>query len=79
MVSKIQKWGNSLAVRIPKPFADEMNLAEESSVQISVENGRIVVAPTKREWQLTDLVSKITPANTHRESGWGKPEGAEIW
>ena len=79
VVSKVQKWGNSLAVRIPKTFAEEVNLAEESNVEISVEDGRIVVAPAKQKWQLNELVSKITPSNTHGEFEWGKPEGGEAW
>lgn len=79
MVSKVQKWGNSLAVRIPKTFAEEVDLAEDSSVEISVEDGRIVVAPARPEWQLSDLVSGITQANRHREILWGKRSGSEAW
>jgi antitoxin MazE len=77
MVSKVQKWGDSLGVRIPNKFAEEVGLSEESVVELSVEHGRIVVARARSEWQLSDLVSKISPANTHRELGWGKAEGTE--
>ncbi len=79
MVSKVQKWGNSLAVRIPKTFAEEVEIAEDSSVEISVQDGRIVVAPAKPEWRLSELVSGITRANTHHETVWGKPSGSEAW
>lgn len=79
MVLKVQKWGNSLAVRIPKTFAKEVDLAEDSSVEISVEEGRIVVAPAKPEWLLSHLISGITRANTHREIAWDKPSGSEAW
>ena len=79
MVSKVQKWGNSLAVRIPKTFAEEVELAEDSSVEITVQDGRIVVAPSRPEWQLSELISGITRANTHREFGWGKRAGSESW
>lgn len=79
MVSKVQKWGNSLAVRIPKAFAEEVDLAEDSSVEIFIEDGRIVVAPAKTKWQLSELISGITPANAHRELVWGKPSGSEAW
>ncbi len=79
MVSKVQKWGNSLAIRIPKAFAEEADIAEDSSVEISVEDGRIVVAPARKEWTLSQLVRRITPANTHREAAWGEPIGRESW
>ncbi len=79
MVSRIQKWGNSLAVRIPKTFAQEVGLAEDSNVEISAEDGRIVVAPAKPEWHLSQLISGITAANTHREIVWGKSSGSEAW
>ncbi len=79
MVSKVQKWGNSLALRIPKTFAEEVDLAEGSRVEISIEDGRIVVAPAKREWKLSQLVAGISPANTHGEIVWGKPAGSEAW
>ncbi len=79
MVSKVQKWGNSLAVRIPKMFAEEVDIAEDSSVEISVQDGRIVVAPAKPEWRLSQLISGITPANAPRELLWGKPSGSEAW
>ena len=79
MVSKVQKWGNSLAIRIPKAFAEEAEIGEDTSVEISVEEGRIVVAPAKRQWTLGQLVGKITPANVHREVVWGEPTGRESW
>ena len=79
MVSKVQKWGNSLAVRIPKAFAEEVDLVEDSSVEISVQAGQIVVAPAKPEWRLGELVSGITAANTHREIVWGERSGSEAW
>jgi len=79
MVSKVQKWGNSLAIRIPKAFAEEADIAEDSSVDISVEDGRIVVAAARRKWTLGHLVASITPANAHRELVWGEPTGRETW
>lgn len=79
MVTTVQRWGNSLAVRIPKPFAAEAQLSEDTDVEISVEDGRIIIAPAKREWTLDELVKRITPANRHREAGWGEQTGGEAW
>lgn len=79
MHSRIQKWGNSLAVRIPKAFAAQARLQEDSQVEISVDGDTIVVTPLRREWQLDDLVNAITKANSHREHDWGGRVGTETW
>lgn len=79
MHSRIQKWGNSLAVRIPKAFAAQARLEEDSQVEISVDGDTIVVTALRREWQLDDLVNAITKANLHREHDWGGRVGTETW
>ena len=79
MVTTIQRWGNSLGVRIPKPFAVQAALTENSEVDISLEDGRIVLSPAVKEWKLDDLLSRITPRNAHKEIGWGHKAGAEAW
>ena len=79
MVTSIQRWGNSLAVRIPKPFAAQAGLAEDTDVEIVVEGGRIVISPAKREWKLEKLLARISPSNRHREIRWGQPKGRESW
>lgn len=79
MVTTVQKWGNSLAVRIPKAFAAQVRLTEDTDVEISVEQDRIVIAPARREWKLNALVNGITPSNRHRETDWGDKAGDEAW
>jgi antitoxin MazE len=79
MVTTIQRWGNSLGVRIPKPFAVQAGLSENSEVDISVEDGRIVVSPAVKEWKLDDLLARIIPRNAHKEISWGDKAGAEAW
>lgn len=80
MRTKVQKWGNSLAIRIPKPFAEETQLAEDSTVDISVRKGELVVVPVAEpERSLADLVARITPENRHSEVDWGPPVGNEVW
>lgn len=79
MVTSVQRWGNSLAIRIPKAFAAQAQLDEDSPVDISIEGARIVVTPTRREWTLGELVDGITPANRHREAPTGNRVGKEIW
>ncbi len=80
MKARIQKWGNSLALRIPRPFAKESKLREDSAVDVSIRNGRIVVVPiAEPEFSLEQLVSAITPRNRHSENNSGGPVGNEAW
>jgi antitoxin MazE len=79
MITSVQRWGNSLAIRIPRAFAAQAQLAEDSAVDISVDGDTITVRPARREWTLDELVRKITPSNQHREVGWGSNTGKESW
>ena len=79
MVTSVQRWGNSLAIRIPKAFAAQAQLSENTDVDISLEGDKIVVTPARRTWSLRELVGDITPANRHREIQWGDRAGKENW
>ena len=78
MTSRVQKWGNSLAVRIPKPLADEMKIGVNSSVQMMVEEGALVIVPdVQGEWSLNALLAAVTDENIHGEWEAGGPQGRE--
>jgi len=80
MLAKIQKWGNSLAVRIPKTLANEAHLAQEAEVEIAVSKGKLIVVPIKKQkYDLKKLVSEITDENIHSEDIWGPAVGREVW
>jgi len=81
MLVKVQKWGNSLAVRIPKAFAGEIKISENSSVNLTVLDGSISIKPVEDcyEYKLEDLVDQVNETNIHDEYDTGKPEGKEIW
>jgi antitoxin MazE len=79
MKTRIQKWGNSLALRIPKPFAEEASLREDSTVELTVRNGKLTIVAVAEPRSLTDLVARITPENRHGEINPGKPLGNEVW
>ncbi|HUU38017.1 MAG TPA: AbrB/MazE/SpoVT family DNA-binding domain-containing protein [Candidatus Desulfaltia sp.] len=80
MKTRIQKWGNSLAVRIPKSFADEMGWGQNSSVQLMLKEGVLVVAPDDEpKWTLEELLSRVTEDNLHHEWETGPSKGDEIW
>ena len=80
MRTKIQRWGHSSALRIPKPFAIEAKLGEGTEVDLTLKNGTLVVAPaTKPSQSLKDLLSRVTKRNPHEEVDAGAPEGREAW
>ena len=80
MKTIIQKWGNSLAVRIPKAMAAEASVKQGSNVDISVDAaGKMVIKAVKAKYTLKELVDQITPRNSHAETDWGVPQGKEIW
>jgi antitoxin MazE len=77
MKARIQKWGNSLAVRIPKSLAEETGLADESLVELSVQDGQILIRP-KRKYNLDDMLAQITDENKYGEIDMGAPQGKEL-
>ena len=80
MRAKIQKWGNSLAVRIPKALAELVELSDGREVELSVEDGKMIVQPArKRRYTLDELVAGITEENRHEEIGTGLRVGNEAW
>jgi len=80
MEQVIQKWGNSLAIRIPKNLALDSNIEHGSVVEMSIEKGKIVLKPIKRNTdKLNQLLEKITKENTHDEISTDSPLGKEIW
>jgi len=80
MQTKIQKWGNSLGLRIPKSFAEEAGVGAGSEVDLAVEKGELIVRPVRRvRYALKELLSDVTPDNIHQEVDTGPPVGREVW
>ena len=80
MNTRIQKWGNSLGLRIPKSFAAEAGVAEGSEVDLTVEGGRLLVTPLRqRKYDLSDLLREVKPDNLHKPIDSGGPVGREAW
>ncbi|MGR3179415.1 MAG: AbrB/MazE/SpoVT family DNA-binding domain-containing protein [Candidatus Anammoxibacter sp.] len=76
----VQKWGNSLALRIPKSFALEANVDEGTTVDISFKNGKLIITPISEDtYSLEGLLSKVNDENIHKETYTGKPVGQEVW
>ena len=80
MRTKIQKWGNSLAIRIPSAFVKEAHVAYGTSVDLSVDDGKIIIDPhVEAEYSLEDLLNGVTKRNIHAEVETGDAVGREVW
>lgn len=80
MKSRVQKWGNSLAVRIPKSFAVEAGLQADSAVELSLIEGALVVQPLRPQpLTLVELLRGITDENLPGEWDTGPAIGKEVW
>ena len=80
METRVKKWGNSLALRIPALLAAEVGLADDSPVELSLADGKLVVSPLHRvEYDLQDLLSQVTEENLHGKVDAGPAAGLEAW
>jgi antitoxin MazE len=80
MRTRIQKWGNSLALRIPKSFAGEIGLEQDSPVEVSLEGEKLVVLPAREsKVTLESLLAQVTEDNVHHEVKTGPAVGNEVW
>jgi antitoxin MazE len=80
MKTRVQKWGNSLALRIPKSFAEEAGMAKETPVEMSLADGNLVITPlAKPKRTLKQLLAAVTSENLHHELDTGRPLGNETW
>jgi len=75
--AQIVKWGNSLAVRIPKPVAEVAGVREGDPIVIEADEGQIKVRRKQRVPTLKELVAKITPENRYQETPSGRERGKE--
>lgn len=80
MRTQVQKWGNSLAIRVPKPFAAQAGLEERSVVDLSIVEGKLLIEPVvERSLTLEELLAGVTDENLHGEFETGPAVGNEAW
>jgi antitoxin MazE len=79
MANIINRWGNSLGVRIPLPVATELGLKIGTVVEVTIEDGRAVISPVKKKYTLAELLEGVTPDSIDGEYAWGQPVGNEAW
>ncbi len=79
MLIQVQKWGNSLAIRIPKNLAADTKIKQGSVVALSLVKGKLIAAPVEPEYTLEQLLAGVTDKNHHGEFDTGKAVGKELW
>jgi len=76
MHGTIARWGNSLALRLPRHIAEEVKLVEGASVNFEIEDGSLRVTPSRKKFKLAELLAQEPRATEH---DWGEPKGDEVW
>lgn len=82
MVTKIQKWGNSQGLRLPRQVLEDARIGVGDVVDVTARDGMIVIAPVRRvrgKQSLRELVSRIPNDYEPEEMDWGQPVGKEVW
>lgn len=79
MTNIVNKWGNSLGVRIPQQIATEAGLEIGTVVEVRVVDNNIVISTVKKKYTLEDLLIGVTPELIGGEYDWGEPVGNEAW
>ncbi len=79
MIATVARWGNSLALRIPRELASSICVVEGTHVELRASRGTLVVAPTRPKYKLADLLAEFRPEHREQEHDWGKPAGREVW
>jgi antitoxin MazE len=79
MNASIEKWGKSLAIKIPAPLAENLGVSEGTEVTMTSSEGRLLISPAKPHYKLDDLLKGITRKNLHAETDTGAPQGGEVW
>jgi antitoxin MazE len=83
MSQTLGKWGHSLAYRVPKPYADQLNWNETTEVEAHVVDGKLIIEAVDHldmpVYALEDLLADMRPETFHSETDWGPPVGKEVW
>lgn len=79
MRTVVQKWGHSLALRIPKTMAEHIKVKEGASVELTEDRGNLLIKPTLAKTSLKELLAKVKPENLHGETKTGRVVGKEVW
>ena len=80
MVSKVQRWGNSQGLRLPKHVLETANISVGDNVEVIPQEGQIIIKKvSRRKFDLAEMVSRMPRSYEVREESFGKPVGKEEW
>ncbi|MGQ0640953.1 MAG: AbrB/MazE/SpoVT family DNA-binding domain-containing protein [Gemmatimonadaceae bacterium] len=80
MLTRVQKWGNSLGLRIPKPVAEQIHIVEGSAVELEIREDTLCITPVSpRRYSLDELLAGVNAENIHGDVDTGPAVGAEVW
>ena len=82
MLATVGKWGNSLALRLPRHVTEEANIVEGTTVEIVVDDGMLKIIPARKKFRLSELLQgepERLDQEAHAEVEWGHPKGDEAW
>ncbi len=80
MITYVRKWGNSMALRIPRALVEQLNLKPDSALELSVNDGVLYVKPVQAAFPtLEELLAQVPSGTAFEEVDWGKPAGGEVW
>ena len=79
MKTKIQKWGNSLGVRLPKSITEQKALRAGLGVSVVIKNDQIVIEEVENDISLESLLEAVSEDNIHQETKWSEARGNEVW
>jgi antitoxin MazE len=80
MRGQLTRWGNSVALRVPKRILENAQLTEGDAIELTVPKpGVISLRAAKKKLTLESLLAGVTDENLHGETDWGRPVGKEVW
>jgi antitoxin MazE len=81
MQTTVAKWGNSLALRLPRHIAESVRLVEGQTVELEIQDDALIVRPARKRFKLAELLAQDAAAKEgrHEETDWGAPRGEEVW
>jgi len=79
MLAKIQKWGNSQGLRLPKHLLESSAIAIGDQVEITTQEDRIIITKAKQKFDLAEMVARMPKRSRIAEESFGKPVGKEVW
>jgi antitoxin MazE len=77
MLVRLSRWGNALAMRLPKSLAQQIGVVAGQTVSVTAEGDRLIIRAAPARWTLEDMVVGMTPKAMREAFDWGGDQGRE--